>query len=110
MDNPYGVLRLLQDRIIAEAKKLNVEPISIVFMPAENGSDFVQIIFKVLPEAVKTVAEIETDTVARAFEDMMENMQVVDEEPTEPKVSDEEQQLLDRLEETRKKLKGWSDD
>ena len=108
--NPYINLRLLQDRIESEAAALNLEAISVVFMAPDDGSDLVQVVFKILPDAVKTAEEREEDGYKNTFEDIMNHMQVVDEPEVEPEVS-EEQGLLDRMEEMKRKLmKGLADD
>ena len=106
--NPYATLRLLQERIKAEVGKLHLDPISVVFMAADDGSDLVQIVFKLLPESMKTDAEIEADKYKNVFEDIMSNMQVLEGES--PLLSEQDQELSDRIEETRRKLEGMAGD
>lgn len=95
---------------MSEASDLDLEAISIVFMAPDDGSDLVQVVFKILPAAVKSAAELEEDSYKNTFEDIMANLHVVDEPEPEPELSEEEQMLLDRMEEVRIKLEGMADD
>ena len=107
--NPYDKLRLLQERITAEVSALDMAPISVVFMAAEDGSDLVQIVFKIEPTALKSTEERKTDQVNNVFDDLVENMQVMDELASEPELSEDDQILQDKMDEAKRKLEGWSD-
>ncbi len=119
-ENPFEAMRLLTQRIEEIAIKLNLEIISINFIPEEgarNGNnDVINIFFSIESNAIKTEAEREVDSTRSAFDDIMGSLElgpeddegiptIIEKDDVETETNPLLKELKKRSDDARKKTK-----
>ena len=108
MSDPLENLRKLNKIIQSKAQSLGLDVTSLTMTasPEDGGKDFVQVVFSVTPEALKSESEKEQDKIDADFEKMMSGVEIEDET-----LPDHLQEKVDKIKgvDLKKNIQDWLD-